>query len=256
MTLAIQVTGLTKRYGGVTALNAVQLSVPASSIAGIIGPNGAGKSTFFDLVNGIIEPSSGGVTVMGHPLAGLAPHQVAALGVARTFQRTAVFAESSVIENLAFGRHMHMRHGVVASVLRTRRARDEIARFEALAEDVMRIAELPTSSREMQAGTLAYGQQRRLAVAIALMSEPRILLLDEPAAGMNTQEKLELVQMLRGIAPGRTLLIVEHDMATIESLCDEVHVFDDGRLVVSDSPRRVFEHPEVIEAYLGAEDDE
>ena len=122
MTLAIQVTGLTKRYGGVTALNAVQLSVPASSIAGIIGPNGAGKSTFFDLVNGIIEPSSGGVTVMGHPLAGLAPHQVAALGVARTFQRTAVFAESSVIENLAFGRHMHMRHGVVATVLRTRRA--------------------------------------------------------------------------------------------------------------------------------------
>ncbi len=249
------VEGLAKRYGGVTALSGIDLEVAEGSIVGIIGPNGAGKSTLFDLLNGIIVPTEGRVTVYGIDLAKLRPHQVAALGVARTFQRTAVFAESSVFENLAYGRYLHCRHSLLSSLFRTRRARGELADLELAAASVMDLAGLPPALRDVPAGTLAYGQQRRLAIAIALMSEPKLLLLDEPAAGMNTQEKEDLVRLLKKVSVGRTLLIVEHDMSTIETLCDHVLVLNDGRVVVSDRPDRVFAHPEVIAAYLGTDDE-
>jgi branched-chain amino acid transport system ATP-binding protein len=253
-TPAVAATAIVKRYGGVTALNGVSLEVRNGEIFGIIGPNGAGKSTLFDILCGITAPSSGVVQIRGRDVAGLPPHIIARSGVARTFQRTAVFAEATVLENLLYGRHASFRHGVIGRILGSRSYRQDQDSFQARAKEVLAVIGL-AGDRSRKAGVLAYGVQRRLAVGIALMADPKIMFLDEPAAGMNGRETADFIALIRAIAPGRTILIVEHDMAVIRELCGRALVVVDGKPVVLDEPHLVLRHPEVISAYLGAEDD-
>ncbi|WP_247300408.1 ABC transporter ATP-binding protein [Bradyrhizobium sp. 87] len=246
---------IVKRYGGVTALNGVSLDVEEGEIFGIIGPNGAGKSTLFDILCGITVPTSGSIRIMGSEISGMPPHLIARSGVARTFQRTAVFAESTVLENLLFGRHASFHHGVLGRIVGSKSyVRDQQA-FHGRVEEVLALIGL-YGERNRKAGVLAYGVQRRLAVGIALMSDPKIMFLDEPAAGMNGRETADFIALIRAIAPGRTILIVEHDMAVIRQLCGRALVVVDGKPVVVDAPHHVLSHPEVVTAYLGADDDE
>lgn len=252
--VAVTARGIQKRYGGVVALNGVDLEIATGEIYGIIGPNGAGKSTLFDVLCGITRPSDGEVSLFGAPIAHLAPHQVARLGVARSFQRTAVFGEASVRDNLRFGRHAQSTHSVLGRLLHSAAWRRDREAFEQKSRAVLEQTGL-TEDADRRASVLAYGVQRRLAVAIALMSDPRLMFLDEPAAGMNGKESADFVELIRAVAPGRTVVIVEHDMTVIRALCSRTLVMVDGRPVTVGSPGEVFRHPEVIEAYLGAEDD-
>lgn len=251
---AVHATDIRKRYGGVVALDGVSLTVAAGEVFGIIGPNGAGKSTLFDVLCGITKPTSGQIHVLGHNVAQMSPHLVARSGVARTFQRTAVFGEATVYDNLLYGRHGSFRHSVVGRMIGTAAYRRETAEFHAKAEEVLALSGLQ-EDRNRLGSVLAYGVQRRLAVAIALMSDPKVLFLDEPAAGMNGRETADFIALIETIAPGRTIVIVEHDMTVIKALCGRALVVVDGRPVVVDAPERVFKHAEVISAYLGAEDD-
>jgi branched-chain amino acid transport system ATP-binding protein len=250
----VRAHGIVKLYGGVRALNGVSLTVYEGEIFGIIGPNGAGKSTLFDILCGITKPTDGTIEVLGCDVARMEPHAVARTGVARTFQRTAVFGEATVFDNLLYGRHASFRHSVAGRIVRSRTWRADQAAFQARARQVLALTGLE-GDRDRLAGVLAYGVQRRLAVGIALMSDPKILFLDEPAAGMNEHETAAFIALIRVIAPGRTILIVEHDMAVIRELCGRALVVVDGRPLVIDAPLRVFQHPEVISAYLGADDD-
>jgi branched-chain amino acid transport system ATP-binding protein len=250
----VQASNITKRYGGVVALNGVSLTVHDGEVFGIIGPNGAGKSTLFDILCGITKPSSGKIEVLGHDVTQMQPHVVARNGLGRTFQRTAVFGDVSVFDNLLYGRHLEFKHSVVGRMLNTGLYRSERDAFVAKAEQVLTLCGLQ-DDRNRIANVLAYGVQRRLAVAITLMSDPKVLFLDEPAAGMNGRETADFVALVQTIAPGRTVVIVEHDMTVIKALCSRVLVVVDGRQVTVDAPDQVFKHAEVISAYLGADDE-
>jgi branched-chain amino acid transport system ATP-binding protein len=252
--VAVRATDIRKRYGGVVALDGVNLTVEEGEVFGIIGPNGAGKSTLFDILCGITKPTSGQIEVLGQDVGQMSPHLVARNGVGRTFQRTAVFGEATVYDNLLYGRHIGFRHSVMGRMFGSATYRAERDAFKAKAEQVLTLSGL-SSERERLASVLAYGVQRRLAVAVALMSDPKILFLDEPAAGMNGRETADFVALIETIAPGRTVVIVEHDMTVIKALCQRALVVVDGRPVTVDAPDQVFKHPEVISAYLGAEDD-
>lgn len=251
---AVEASDVQKYYGGVAALQGVGVSIPEGSIFGMIGPNGAGKSTFFDILCGITKPTSGSVKVLGMDVVGMQACEVARRGVGRTFQRTAMFSESSVLENLLFASYGRMRHSVIQRILRSSTYRDDMAAFAERAESVLSICDL-SALRDQPASSLAYGIQRRLAVAIMLMNDPRIIFFDEPVAGMNEVETAEFVQLVRNIASGRTIVLVEHDMAAIGALCDEVLVLSDGLPIVTATPERALSHPDVIEAYLGTDDD-
>ncbi|MFA5662596.1 ABC transporter ATP-binding protein [Castellaniella sp.] len=252
--LAVNAENVRKHYGGVTALKGVDLKVPEGSIYGLIGPNGAGKSTMLDVLCGIVTPSGGCVDVLGMDVTRLSAAQVARRGVGRTFQRTATFGASTVEENLRMASYGAMRHAVWDRILRSPLYRADIASFVQRCEEVLEICGL-ASVRHEKASSLAYGTQRKLAVAIMLMNEPRIIFLDEPVAGMNNSETGEFVKLVRSIVKGRTVVIVEHDMAAISALCDEVLVMVDGRGVVNDAPERALRHPEVVSAYLGGDDE-
>jgi len=253
-TPSVSARDIVKRYGGVTALNGVSLDVREGEIFGIIGPNGAGKSTLFDILCGITVPSSGSVRIMGREIAGIPSHIIARSGVARTFQRTAVFSESTVLENLLYGRHTSFRHGVMGRILGSISYMRDEQSFLSRVEEVLTLIGL-AGERSRKAGVLAYGVQRRLAIGIALMADPKIMFLDEPAAGMNGRETTDFIALIRAIAPSRTILIVEHDMAVIRQLCGRALVVVDGKPVVIDEPNHVLRYPEVVSAYLGTEDD-
>ncbi|MFT3805059.1 MAG: ABC transporter ATP-binding protein [Burkholderiaceae bacterium] len=250
---AVDARGIVKRYGGVVALGGVDLSIDAGEVFGIIGPNGAGKSTLFDVLCGITRPTAGEVRLFGRPIGALAAHEVARLGVARSFQRTAVFGEASVIENLRYGHHASSTHTVVGRMLRSPAWRRDVDAIEAAARQVLELTGL-ADDRDRPANVLAYGVQRRLAVGIALMAEPRLLFLDEPAAGMNDRESADFVELVRRIRANRTIVIVEHDMTVITALCQRALAMVDGKPVVAGPADQVLRHPEVVEAYLGAED--
>ncbi|MBS7701399.1 MULTISPECIES: ABC transporter ATP-binding protein [unclassified Chelatococcus] len=250
---AVEASGIEKHYGGVKALKGVDVRIPDGSIFGLIGPNGAGKSTMFDIMCGITKPTSGKVSVLGMDVVALPAHAVARSGVGRSFQRTAMFGEATVYENLLYASYGGMRHNVVQRILRSSAWRSDMESFAGKAEEVLSMCDL-SDLRDQTASVLAYGIQRRLAVAIMLMNEPKIIFLDEPVAGMNEAETAEFIRLMRATAKGRTIVIVEHDMAAIGALCDEVMVMVDGKQLVTDVPSRVLQHPEVIAAYLGVDD--
>jgi branched-chain amino acid transport system ATP-binding protein len=247
----LRVVGLSRAFRGLLAVDHVDFTVEAGTVHGIIGPNGAGKTTLFNLISGLLLPSGGTISLEDIRLDRLPPHRRAGLGVARTFQNIRMFSDMTVLENVMTG--MHSRLGVTLPeiLLRLPRFRREEAAAKAAAAAHLAFVGLEHAAGR-RAGDLPYGDQRRLEIARALAAEPRLLLLDEPAAGMNPAETLDLVPLLRRLKDrGVTLLLVEHDMHFVMSLCDRITVINFGRRIAEGTPREVREHPAVIEAYLG-----
>ena len=243
---------IAKHFGGVRALSEVSLSIGEGDIYGLIGPNGAGKTTFFNCLTGLYVADQGGFEFAGQPLRLDAPHETAQRGIARTFQNIRLFGQMTALENVMVGRHVRTRAGVFGAILRTAATRAEEAATRRRAEELLHYVGIADRAGDL-ACNLSYGDQRRLEIARALATEPRLLCLDEPAAGMNGTETEALRELIAGLQrDGLTILLIEHDVKLVMGLCDRVAVLDYGRLVIEDVPAVVQTDPRVIEAYLGA----
>jgi len=248
----LEANAVAKHFGGVKALRDVSLTIRRGEVYGLIGPNGAGKTTFFNCMTGLYVPDGGGFMFNGAPLIADAPHQAAERGIARTFQNIRLFGNMTALENVMVGRHVRTRAGVVGAMLHNRATRDEEAAIRQRAIDLLHYVRIEDRAEDL-AKNLSYGDQRRLEIARALATEPSLLCLDEPAAGMNATETEALRDLIEGIRrDGTTILLIEHDVKLVMGLCDRVAVLDYGALVIEDVPAVVQKDQRVIEAYLGA----
>ena len=246
---------LTKKFGGLIAVNAVSFTIEKSQIVSLIGPNGAGKTTIFSLVTGLVRPTSGQVIFNGEDLTGLPAHVVASKGIVTTFQKTKVFPELTVLEGVTIGRHCRVNTSWLDIVLRTEnfKAEERAARDRSM--EILEYCNL-VEKKDHLCKNLSYGEQRILEIAVAMAAEPKLILLDEPAAGLNPQESIKLMELIYGLRDrGMTVLLVEHDMNLVMSISDKVVVLNFGNKIAEGTPREVSENEQVIQAYLGVRDE-
>jgi branched-chain amino acid transport system ATP-binding protein len=251
--LALEIIGLDKTFGGLHAVNNVSFTVPHGSLTAVIGPNGAGKTTVFNLVTGLFQPDAGEARFYGHSLRNLLPVEVAARGLIRTFQAARIYPGMTALENVLAGAHLHLRSNAIAQMLWLGHARREERAFTQRADALLELAGL-ANFRDVAATDLPMGGQKLLEVVRALMSQPRLLLLDEPAAGLNDAETAELAELLRAVRDaGISVVVVEHNMSLVMGVADQVIVLDAGSVVASGSPREIQKDARVIAAYVGTE---
>lgn len=252
----LKVENLTKRFGGNVANSNVSFSVEKNQIVGIIGPNGAGKTTTFNLISGFLSPTEGKVIFDGHDITNKKAHQIAALGMVRTFQHTSVFSDLTVFENILTAQHLEASKLLKIALINPKKYKQEENKFKERANEILELMEM-TDKKDLVANTLPYGDQRKLEIAIALAANPKLLLLDEPAAGMNDAESAKFVEIVKHLRKqGITILIVEHDMKVVMNLCDHIIVLDHGKKIFEGDPEAVSKNEKVLEVYLGKMEDE
>lgn len=250
----LKISKLSKEFGGLKAVANFNIEIHEGELIGLIGPNGAGKTTAFNLMTGVYEPTTGEMDFNGKSLLGLKPYEVTQRGIARTFQNIRLFSDLTVLDNVKIAYHFHVKYGLLESVLRLGRYYPEEDEIEQKAMECLKMFKLENRRDEI-AKNLPYGEQRRLEIARALAAQPKLLLLDEPAAGMNPQETHELMEMIRWIRDELklTILLIEHDMSLVMGVCERIYVLDYGSIIAEGTPEEIRANPCVIEAYLGEE---
>lgn len=245
---------ITQRFGGLVALSDISMEVCAGEIIGIIGPNGAGKTTLFNVITGMYTPTEGTVYLLGQNVTGWKPHKITELGFARTFQNIRLYPRLSVRDNVISGMHCHTKSGIFASIFNTPGKRREEKKCEEEADEILKLLDIYKDRFELST-SLPYGSQRKLEIARALATHPKLLLLDEPAAGMNEQETEDLANIVHRLKEmGYTILLIEHDMKFVMNICERLYVLNNGCMIASGTPEEIKENPVVIEAYLGKEE--
>ena len=252
----LELANVSKRFGGLSVLQDVSFEVPEGQVFGLIGPNGAGKTTVFNLITGLLAPTSGAVEFQGRSLVGVEPHQITRLGLGRTFQNIRIFKEMTLIENVVVGMHAHLNYGVSGWLFSLPGFRAQERQARERAHELLGWVGLDAKAHAT-ADKLSYGDQRKLELARALATQPKLLLLDEPVAGMNSGEKLVLMGVIAEIAQrGFTVFMIEHDMRFVMGLCERIAVLNFGKIIAEGTPGEIKNNPDVIEAYLGRDDDD